>query len=83
MSSFQEKPQVKNGWINGGFFIANKNFLNFIKKKSSILEKEPLEMASKKQLKAFKHFGFWKCMDTKRDRDELNQLSRKGFLKRN
>ena len=40
-------------------------------------------MASKKkQLKAFKHFGFWKCMDTKRDRDELNQLSRKGFFKK-
>ena len=65
------------------FFIANKYFLNFIKKKSTILEKDPLEKASKKkQLKAFKHYGFWKCMDTKRDRDELSQLSRKGFFKK-
>ena len=53
------------------------------KKKSTILEKDPLEKASKKkQLKAFKHYGFWKCMDTKRDRDELSQLSRKGFFKK-
>ena len=49
VKSFKEKPQVKNGWINGGFFIAKKNFLNFIKKKSTILEKEPLEKASKKK----------------------------------
>ena len=83
VSSFKEKPQVKNGWINGGYFIAKKDFLNLIKKSSTILEKEPLEKASKKkQLNAFKHFGFWKCMDTKRDRDELDQLSRKGFFKK-
>ena len=78
VSSFQEKPQVKNGWINGGFFIANKNFLNFIKKRSTILEKEPLEKASKKrQLKAYKHFGFWQCMDTKRDKDYLEKVLKK------
>jgi len=83
VNSFKEKPQVKNGWINGGYFIAKKEFLSLIKKSSTILEKEPLEKASKKkQLNAFKHFGFWKCMDTKRDRDELDQLSKKGFFKK-
>ncbi len=83
VSNFKEKPQVRKGWINGGFFVANKNFLKFIKKRSTILEKEPLEkLSQKKQLGAFKHFGFWKCMDTKRDKDELDELSRNGFFKK-
>ena len=73
--SFKEKPQVTNGWINGGFFIAKVSFLNFISRDSDILEKMPLEKASKKkQLIAFKHYGFWKCMDIKRDKDELEKI---------
>lgn len=73
--SFKEKPQVKNGWINGGFFVANKNFLNLIKKDKDILEKQPLELASKKkQLIAFKHYGFWKCLDVRRDKEELDKI---------
>ena len=73
--SFKEKPQVSNGWINGGFFVAKTTFLNFIKKDTDILEKKPLEKASKKkQFKAFKHTGFWKCIDVKRDRDELEKI---------
>jgi len=73
--SFKEKPQVTNGWINGGFFVANKKFLDFIKGDKDILEKKPLETAcKKKQLLAFKHQGFWKCMDVKRDRDELQKI---------
>lgn len=75
VSSFKEKPQVKNGWINGGFFVANKNFLKLIRGDREILEKKPLELAcKKKQLCAFKHEGFWKCMDVKRDRDELQKI---------
>lgn len=75
VTSFKEKPQVTNGWINGGFFIAQKSFLNLIKNDQDILEKRPLELASKKrQLSAFKHKGFWKCMDVKRDRDELQKI---------
>lgn len=79
--SFKEKPQVTQGWINGGFFVAKKNFLNFIKNKNSILEKEPLELAAKKkQLTAYKHYGFWKCMDTLRDREVLQQLHKKKLI---
>ena len=75
VSSFKEKPQVTNGWINGGFFVAKSNFLKTIKNDATILEKYPLEKASKKkQLIAFKHSGFWKCMDVKRDRDELQKI---------
>lgn len=77
--SFKEKPQVTNGWINGGFFVAKKEFLNLIKNDKVILEKKPLEMACKKhELLAFKHEGFWKCMDVKRDRDELQKIYKKN-----
>ncbi len=76
--SFKEKPQVTSSWINGGFFIAKKDFLKLIKGDQEILEKKPLELASKrKQLSAFKHYGFWKCMDVKRDRDELQNIYKK------
>ena len=83
--SFKEKPQTTTGWINGGFFVANKKFLKLIKGNNDILEKKPLELASKlKQLVAFKHEGFWKCMDVKRDRDELNKIFKiNGFKFKN
>jgi glucose-1-phosphate cytidylyltransferase len=76
--SFQEKPQVSSSWINGGFFVANKNFLRLIRGDKEILEKKPLEKATKiRQLVAYKHQGFWKCMDVKRDRDDLQNIYKK------
>ncbi len=78
VKSFKEKPQVETGWINGGFFVAKFNFISFIKGDKTILEKLPLEKASKKkELFAYKHNGFWKCMDTKRDKDVLEKLIKK------
>jgi len=78
VESFKEKPQVDQGWINGGFFITNKNFLRFIKNNKTILEKHPLEKVTKlRQLAVYKHFGFWKCMDTIRDRVELQRIYKK------
>jgi len=75
---FEEKPQVTKGWINGGFFVAKKEFLNLIKSDKTILEKEPLEyMVKTRNLSAYTHDGFWKCMDTKRDKDELEEIYRK------
>mgnify|MGYP001263092729 CR=1 FL=1 len=75
VTSFKEKPQVNEGWINGGFFVMEPEFLNFIENDQTILEKEPLELASQKnELVAFKHEGFWQCMDTKRDKDNLEKL---------
>ena len=75
VNSFKEKPQVSQGWINGGFFIFNNEILNFIKNDQIMLEKEPLEKLTRKnQLMAFKHEGFWKCMDTLRDKVLLNKL---------
>lgn len=78
VNTFKEKPQVTEGWINGGFFVANYKFFRFIKGDQTILEKEPLEKAAKqKQLFAFKHKGFWKCMDTLRDKNVLEQIYKK------
>ena len=75
VKSFKEKPQVGQGWINGGFFIFNNKVLNFIKDDQTMLEKEPLEKLTKTgQLMAFEHKGFWKCMDTMRDKILLNKL---------
>ena len=74
---FKEKEKMDEGWINGGFFVMESKFLNYIKNDNTFLEKEPLERASKEgQLSAFKHEGFWQCMDTKRDRDKLEKILR-------
>jgi len=74
---FQEKPQVSQGWINGGFFVLEPKFFNLIDGDDTILEKEPLERASSQgELMAYRHKGFWQCMDTKRDRDVLEELWR-------
>ena len=79
VKSFKEKPQVGQGWINGGFFIFNNKVLNFIKDDQTMLEKEPLEKLTKiGQLMAFEHKGFWKCMDTMRDKILLNKLCKEG-----
>jgi len=75
--SFKEKPQTARGWINGGFFVIEPEFFDLIQGDSSILEKEPLEkVAEMGELMAYKHEGFWQCMDTKRDKDSLDELWR-------
>lgn len=72
---FKEKPQTSTGWINGGFFVMEPEFINYIKDDEMVLEKEPLEDITRKgELNAFKHDGFWQCMDSKRDRDYLESL---------
>ena len=72
---FKEKSKMDEGWINGGFFVMNSKFLNLIKNSQTYLEKEPLEKATKrKQLIAYRHKGFWQCMDTKRDKDKLDKI---------
>ena len=75
VSYFKEKSKLDEGWINGGFFVMEPQFLKFIKNDSTSLEREPLEIATqKKQLGAFRHEGFWQCMDTKRDKDKLSKI---------
>ena len=74
VKKFDEKNQINTGWINGGFFVLNKNFFRFIPKRCMI-EREPIKKLTKiKELLAFKHKGFWQCMDTLRDKELLNKL---------
>jgi glucose-1-phosphate cytidylyltransferase len=74
VSYFKEKSKLDEGWINGGFFVMEPEFLKFIEDDQTYLEREPLEKATKqRQLVAFKHKGFWQCMDTQRDKDKLNK----------
>jgi len=73
--SFKEKPQTAQGWINGGFFVIEPEFIDLIDNDFSILEREPLEkVAEMGELMAYYHEGYWQCMDTKRDRDNLEEL---------
>ena len=75
VTKFEEKPQLQKGWINGGFFVIEPEFLNFIGKKNVMLERSPLLKAVKtKNLSAFKHNGFWFCMDTLRDKKVLDKM---------
>ena len=74
---FREKSSLDEGWINGGFFVMEPKFLTYIKNDNTFLEKEPLERAGKNgELLAFKHNDFWQCMDTKRDKDNLEKILR-------
>ena len=69
---FKEKSKADEGWINGGFFVMERKFLRCTKSEQTYLEREPLEKLTKiKILCAFKHKGFWQCVDTKRDKDYL------------
>ena len=77
--TFKEKSRLDEGWINGGYFVIEPKFLKLIKNDSTYLEKEPLETAAKrKQLLAFRHKDFWQCMDTKRDKDNLEKIFKNG-----
>ncbi len=73
--SFREKSILDQSWINGGFFIFENKFIEFIENDETFLEKFPLEnIASIDELRAFRHSGFWQCMDTKRDRDFIQEI---------
>jgi len=79
VESFQEKPQLHDGWINGGFFVIEPQFFELIADDSTLLEREPLERAtSAGELMAYCHDGFWHCMDTKRDHELLESLWASG-----
>ena len=72
---FKEKPQITEGWINGGFFIFNKEIFKYLSRDTDVLEGKPLEtLAKDDQLMVFKHEGFWHCMDTVRDKQTLERL---------
>jgi len=77
--SFKEKPKGQSLWINGGFFVLEPEIFKYIKDDSTVWEREPMEkLTVQKKLNAYKHNGFWSCMDTLRDKLELERLWRSG-----
>ena len=75
VTNFEEKPQAKAGWINGGFFILNYKVFDYIKDDTTMFERQPMsKLANEGKLMAFKHNGFWKCMDTLRDKIILDKM---------
>ena len=82
---FREKSSLDEGWINGGFFVIEPKFLSLIRGDDTYLEQEPFrKISKKKQLVAYKHKGFWQCMDTIRDKEILEKKIRnKEHLEKN
>lgn len=79
VTEFVEKPQIGEGWINGGFFVLQPEIANYIDNDQSIFEREPLEqIAADGELAAYRHEDFWHCMDTLRDVKTLNKLWLEG-----
>ena len=78
VSNFSEKDRLQEGWINGGFFVLNKEVFDFIdNRENCIFERSPLQNLSRDgQLMAFKHEDFWHPMDTLRDKNYLNKICR-------
>lgn len=76
ITNFLEKPKGDGSWINGGFFVCEQDVFNYISNdESEIFERTPLEkLAKEEKLGAYKHKGFWSCMDTLRDKTRLNEL---------
>lgn len=76
---FDEKPQAGEGWINGAFFVLEPEIFDYIEGDSTQFEKEPLSnLAKDGQLMAYKHTGFWQCMDTIRDKKLLEKIWESG-----
>ena len=79
VSSFIEKPQINDGWINGGFFVANKRIFDYLDGNDVMFEREPMQrLVADAQVAAYRHTDFWACMDTKRDKDRLEDLWQSG-----
>ena len=82
VKNFKEKPQISNNWINGGFFVMNYDVFKFIKHNQEMFEHKPIEKLSHiNQVKAYKHYDFWQCMDTLREKNYLNNLWLRGEAK--
>ena len=77
VKSFVEKKREDGGWINGGYMVLEPAIFDYIDGDSTIMEKKPFEMlASENNLAAYKHFGFWQCMDSMKDHSTLEELLR-------
>ena len=75
VTKFHEKPTGAQGWINGGFFVLQPQAIDYIENDASIWEREPVENLSRdSQLVGYRHYGFWSCMDTLKEKNYLEEL---------
>jgi glucose-1-phosphate cytidylyltransferase len=82
VASFQEKPQMGQGWINGGFFVVQPEFFDLIQGDGMVLEREPLERVARMgELAAYRHNGFWQCIDNMRDLILINKKIKEKKIK--
>jgi glucose-1-phosphate cytidylyltransferase len=82
VEKFIEKPKGDGGWINGGFFVCEPEVMDYIEGDSTIFEQEPLKnLAKEGEIFTYQHRGFWKPMDTLRDKNELNRLWNEDIAK--
>lgn len=79
VTAFREKDQCDTGWINGGFMVLSPRVIDYLEGDETVFERAPLErLAAEGNLMCFRHYGFWKCMDTLRDREALEALWASG-----
>ena len=83
VKEFLEKPILKDQWINAGYFFFKSSFRDYLSTSNDcVLEQDPLkDLSANNELRVYKHDGFWRCMDTQRDKEELNDLFKNGELK--
>ena len=75
ITAFREKSEMDSSYINGGYMVLNRKVFDLIEDDSTVFEKEPLaRLSSSGELKAFRFKGFWQCMDTKREKDKLDEM---------
>ncbi len=79
ISEFYEKPEASEGWINGGYFVLNRQAIDYINGDETIWERDPIErLARDGQLMGYRHYGFWSCMDTLKEKNMLEELWASG-----
>lgn len=75
VSNFKEKPKGDGSWVNGGFFVCDTSILNYITDNSTIFEQDPLQkLAEDRELMVYMHHGFWSCMDSLNDKNNLSNM---------
>ena len=79
VTNFHEKPEEGEGWINGGFFVLNRSAIDTIDDDSTVWEREPVErLVATGDLVGYRHFGFWSCMDTLKEKQMLDEMWESG-----
>lgn len=79
ISEFYEKPEASEGWINGGYFVLNREAIRYVDGDETIWERDPVErLARDGQLMGYRHYGFWSCMDTIKEKNILEELWASG-----